>query len=219
MKLRFFIILLIGLIISSCKTSNEVVSSNKISKRKYLQGYHINSELFSRKEINSTISISNNEIRKNGYLNKQNPKTSTVFASIRQLPNQLDYISESDNSFENNLMVTTYTQDFKENSKELKALKKDLKDSLKTPNKKSEKNEGDKGDTAALLSLIFGTLGFATMWFTGLGLLFLLTGFILGFVGLKSENKKNLAIIGLIFSGLGILIFIALVVLLAALFL
>lgn len=74
----------------------------------------------------------------------------------------------------------------------------------------SKKADG-KGDTAALLSLIFGTTGFATMWFTGLGLLFLLTGFILGFVGLKSENKKNLALIGLIFSGLGILIFIALI--------
>lgn len=219
MKIKHLSFILISFVISSCKTSNDVVSSNKLSKRKYLKGYHFNGEVLSLANKDQAAESDNETFFRRENLEFKELKSLNFVASNNT---EVHLINSKGLKVYDSPQETSKTQEpqvFNESIKQkhLKSLKKDLKKSLKSPVEKGSENDAGKGDTAALLSLIFGTLGFATMWFTGIGLLFLLTGFILGFVGLKSEDKKSLAVIGLIFSGLGILIFIALVAILAAL--
>lgn len=208
MKKLLLILSIITIFLSSCKVSNDVVSKNGISKRKYLKGYHIVG-------IDKSLKTSNFDKKENHQNIKKLPVKDLVkidnltaqngIINLSQITNN-DKIEPYNNSEKNIQHEITFSK------KEYKELKSNIKKILK-PNSSAE----NSGDTAALLSLIFGTLGFATMWFTGIGLLFLITGLILGFVGLKSEEKRKLAVIGLIFSAIGLLIFLALIVLLALL--
>ena len=207
MKKLLLILSIMTIFLSSCKVSNDVVSKNGISKRKYLKGYHIVGADKSFKMPNFDKKENHQKITKlpvKELIKFENLTAQTGNPNLEEITkdNNIEYFY---NSEEIKQQEITFSK------KEYKELKSNIKKILK-PNFSAE----NSGDTAALLSLIFGTLGFAAMWFTGIGLLFLITGLILGFVGLKSEEKRNLAVIGLIFSAIGLLIFLAVIVLLAA---
>ncbi len=78
---------------------------------------------------------------------------------------------------------------------------------------------GGSGDTAALLSLIFGAAGLGLMWVLGiLGLLLGLAGFILGLYALKrTESKRTMAILGTVFGGICVLLVLLVIVLIGVL--
>lgn len=215
MKKLFLSLLSIIIILSSCKITNEVASSRNISKRKHLKGYHLNSKLLS--------------INKKGQFELNEKSESEKIKKIETLKLNL----EADNKKELNLKTFTLTDKLdktplsekispdKEKSplifskKEIKSLNKSLNKTLKP----KIKSEGEPGDTAALLSLIFAASGFLFMWLPFVGVLSILllpAGLIFGFFGLKSKSNKVMAILGLIFSALGLLIFIALIALVAA---
>ena len=89
-------------------------------------------------------------------------------------------------------------------------------------NKDKSNTDGSNSDnTLSLLSCIFGVLGLLLL-FTGsstlilLGLFVGIAGFATGLVGLKKENSKVLAIIGLVAGSLVLLIFIAAIILVAS---
>lgn len=222
MKKPIYLLITLFIFLSSCKTSNDVVSKNNLTKRKYLKGYHFSGQHFAKNKFSGTLKNEQQKVSKN----QLNPlESNDLVASINEIntdysnnilkENYLKEIKTSSNT--SNTSNTTVTTN-KFLNKEKKEIELILKNNLE-PNKALNKTS-QKGDTAALLSLIFGTVGFATMWIVpGIGILFLLSGLILGFVGLKSEEKRNLALIGLIFSGIGILIFLALITLVVALLL
>jgi uncharacterized protein YcfL len=82
---------------------------------------------------------------------------------------------------------------------------------------KLNKKAGGDGSTSAVLGFIFGIVGLIGM-FVGLGLLsllFLIAGLVLSIVGLKSSNR-GLSLAGLILSIAGLVIWLILIVFVAA---
>ena len=85
---------------------------------------------------------------------------------------------------------------------------------------KLNKKSGGDGSTAAILGFIFGLVGLIGM-FVNLGiisllsLLLLIAGLVLSIVGLKSDNR-GLALVGLIASIVGLVIWLILIVLVAS---
>jgi hypothetical protein len=63
------------------------------------------------------------------------------------------------------------------------------------------------GDTMALLSLIFGGAGLLFLLVGGYGtILFGLAGLILGLVALKRTSKRTMAVLGIVFGGIVVLV-------------
>lgn len=108
--------------LSYCKTSNDVVSSRKISKRKHLSGYHFNSEILSFKKNDFA-----NEKREKKHLQQKDSRkfdtnNLTFYASNQQELQMLNFES-SINILEENLIETNSEQSyFVINKDELKSL-------------------------------------------------------------------------------------------------
>ena len=90
-------------------------------------------------------------------------------------------------------------------------------------NKFMKKNEAHKagggGNTFSLLGLIFGGSSLLLIWVLGLvGILFALAGIIFGIIGLKKEDSKVMAILGIVFGSLTMFLLLLAVIIFAALF-
>jgi len=75
------------------------------------------------------------------------------------------------------------------------------------------------GNTMSLLSLIFGAVGIIFIWLPVVGIIGLLlgiAGFVFGLVAMKKEGSNVMNLLGTIFGGLTVLLFLVAIVLLAA---
>lgn len=75
------------------------------------------------------------------------------------------------------------------------------------------------GNTMSLLSLIFGAAGILFIWLPTIGILGLLlgiAGFVFGLVAMKKEGSNVMNLLGTIFGGLTVLLFLVAIVLLAS---
>lgn len=199
MKKLLLILSIMTIFLSSCKVSNDVVSKNGISKRKYLKGYHIvgMDKTFKRKNFQETVSQQN--IQKLPVKDLINIENLTAQNGMTDL---IEITKKSKTEFSNDSKEIMHNKiSFSE--KEYKELKSNLKKTLKSKST-SEKNT----NTVALLSLIFGSLGML-LSFVGAGILFSIAGLVLGIIGIQKEPGNILAKLGIIFSTVGILLFLA----------
>ena len=73
------------------------------------------------------------------------------------------------------------------------------------------------GNTMSLLSLIFGASGILLIWIVGLvGLLLGIAGLVLGLVSMKNDGSNVMNLLGTIFGGLTVLLYLAAIVLVAS---
>ena len=83
--------------------------------------------------------------------------------------------------------------------------------------KKLEKSDGFGKKTLSLLALILGGGSLLCLFILPLfGMLMALAGLILGIVGLKKESSKTMAILGIVFGGLTLLLAIFFIILVAS---
>lgn len=83
--------------------------------------------------------------------------------------------------------------------------------------KKLEKSDGSGKKTLSLLALILGGGSLLCLFILPLfGILMALAGLILGIVGLKKESSKTMAILGIVFGGLTLLLTIFFIILVAS---
>ncbi len=82
---------------------------------------------------------------------------------------------------------------------------------------KLDANTPASASTMSLLALVFGAAGLVLLFVSGLvGLLLGVAGFVLGLVAMKKEGSNVLNILGTIFGGLAILLFIVLLIVVAS---
>ena len=203
---KIYLLTLILAIFASCSTTSDVVSDNRIQKRKYTKGFNIKSHnknhILASKD--QSISILNSE--KSIKINNTN--TDLVFASkegviIEQsIANQnLRTELKNLNSLlinEKNAVKINKTVDpvlLKDLKKEFKANKKQVKETIKSLAKSGKKEpvSGNEKTVAIILLILVGALGIHKFYLgqIGPGILYLFTGGLCG-IGLIIDLIKLL---------------------------
>lgn len=205
----------IGLLMSSCKTSNDVVSSNLIQKRKYNKGYHVNKAPKSKDSRKALYS----EIQQNkAGENKGNLLTEFVTSDVKKT-------KKNATKTENELLASTGKSNVKtaKSVQEIPAKKVDNRfltgPVVKWPvlpfAKRAEKTDRSKsagGDMSimAILSFVFGLVGLITIFLTLIGVLLCIAAIIFAAIGWNDGDI--FAILGLVFGAVGVLLFLILLI-------
>lgn len=146
-------VLLAAFIVSSCSTSNDVVSNRKFQKRKYTKGFHVS-------EKNMSASLKGNKEEKTTVykVEENNNKVENITASIESVSDKKSIIEESNNTVPV-VLVNEFSEDVNiaiENNgvnndgdlteKEeviVVESKKDVKSGVKISKKENNSNSGD----------------------------------------------------------------------------
>lgn len=146
-------VLLAAFIVSSCSTSNDVVSTRKFQKRKYTKGFHVS-------EKNMSASLKGNKEEKTTVykVEENNNKVENITASIESVSDKKSIIEESNNTVPV-VLVNEFSEDVNiaiENNgvnndgdlteKEeviVVESKKDVKSGVKISKKENNSNSGD----------------------------------------------------------------------------
>lgn len=145
---------------------------------------------------------------------ENNPAQEFVSTEATPIPSGHDMMVETNQEVEQPVLTAPKTYTPPVEVKEKKSIEKLLPSKIE---QKLNKKSGGDGSIAAILGFIFGIVGFLGV-FIGLGifsLLLLIAGLVLSIVGLKSENR-TLALLGLIFNLIGLVLWLILIVLVAA---
>tara|TARA_B100001287_G_scaffold220742_1_gene189820 strand:- start:373 stop:1008 length:636 start_codon:yes stop_codon:yes gene_type:complete len=203
---KIYLLTLILAIFASCSTTSDVVSDNRIQKRKYTKGFNIKSHnknhILASKD--QSISILNSE--KSIKINNTN--TDLVFASkegviIEQSIANQNLRTELKNL--NSLLINKKKADkinktvdpvlLKDLKKDLKTNKKIVKETIKTLAKSGKKEpvSGNEKTVALILLILVGALGVHKFYLgqIGPGILYLFTGGLCG-IGLIIDLIKLL---------------------------
>ena len=186
---KIYSFLLVIAVLASCSTSNDVVSNKKVQKRKYNKGLYIKTNkkntlsfnFLKWEKTNNTIAKNNPEkISSNKDLlmaSKEIKSIPLVYSNpeVTALSNKIDEVLSTKKTSKNEKVKLSEIRKIK---KEVKALKKQLKDENKITSK--TESQGPNKQTAIILCC----LGFAVvaglhrlyLGYYGLGILYILTG-------------------------------------------
>lgn len=182
----------------------------------------------SQKQFSFRKTIKVNQPKQQELVLEESQEPETILAQEPENPTpQETTVSEPTTAMlHNNMMLEANPQTEKLNTNEQSFYTPQVTVKVKAPEEKLapqkaesklNKKAGGDGSTAAILGFIFGIVGLVGM-FVGLGLLsllFLIAGLVLSIVGLKSSNR-GLSLAGLIFSIVGLVLWVIIIVLLAA---
>jgi hypothetical protein len=220
MKNRFFVVVLMSMLVfSSCKTSNDVVSSSFIQKRKYTDGFFVNKVAKNDIKYAALTESIDNCIEENEEINTDEPQEND-FSLAENVDGSTELMSEEEKEMEStneNVIKNTFNI-------------------VSSPNKKIEKiarKLNDKSSTAAptfnsgdvmaiismafgIFSMIFGTLslipfiGFVyaifAIVFSILALVFSKKGVVGDTLSVMSKLGKIFGFVGLGLSVIGIIL-------------
>tara|TARA_Y100000385_G_scaffold121399_1_gene126171 strand:- start:345 stop:953 length:609 start_codon:yes stop_codon:yes gene_type:complete len=194
-------------IFSSCTTTSDVVSNNRIQKRKYTKGFNIkshnNNHILASKDQNisvysSEVSVENNDntntdlifASREGVIIEQSIANQTLRTELKNL-NSL-FINKKKSSKINKAVDPVLLKDLK---KEFKANKKEVRETIKTLAKSGQKEpvSGNEKTVAIILLILVGVLGIHKFYLgqIGPGILYLFTGGLCG-IGLIIDLVKLL---------------------------
>ena len=186
---KIYSFLLVIAVLASCSTSNDVVSNKKVQKRKYNKGLYIKANkkntlsfnFLKWEKTNNTIAKNNPEkISSNKDLlmaSKEIKSIPLVYSNpeVTALSNKIDEVLSDNKTSKKDKVKLSEIRKIK---KEVKALKKQLKDENKITS--NTESQGPDKKTAIILCCI----GFAViaglhrlyLGYYGLGILYILTG-------------------------------------------
>ena len=209
----------IGLLMSACKTSNDVVSKNLIQKRKYNKGYHVNKAPKTQDSRTALYS----EVEQNKASENEGNALTTFVTSDAQKD------KKNTTKTENELLASTDKSDVKtaKSVQEAPAKKVDNRfltsPFVKWPAPVAERtdktNQSEStGDTniMGLLGFVFGILGLLLCW-TIIGPVLALVAIIFSAIGWNDGD--TFAILGLVFGIVTILLWLVVSLLIASIFL
>ena len=194
-------------IFSSCTTTSDVVSNNRIQKRKYTKGFNIkshnNNHILASKDQNisvysSEVPVENNDntntdlifASREGVIIEQSIANQTLRTELKNL-NSL-FINKKKSSKINKAVDPVLLKDLK---KEFKANKKEVRETIKTLAKSGQKEpvSGNEKTVAIILLILVGVLGIHKFYLgqIGPGILYLFTGGLCG-IGLIIDLVKLL---------------------------
>ena len=194
-------------IFSSCTTTSDVVSNNRIQKRKYTKGFNIkshnNNHILASKDQNisvysSEVSVENNDntntdlifASREGVIIEQSIANQTLRTELKNLNSLL--INKKKSSKINKAVDPVLLKDLK---KEFKANKKEVRETIKTLAKSGQKEpvSGNEKTVAIILLILVGVLGIHKFYLgqIGPGILYLFTGGLCG-IGLIIDLVKLL---------------------------
>ncbi len=222
LKIRNFLPLLVVasavMFLASCSSGNKFASS--FNKRHYTKGHFSDPVAKVKTDYNtSTAATMTHKVAKPAEI-KDAPATHTNKAGINnntQTP-PVTVAANSNHKSGKNSSITVHSS----KSKGLSVTKGSSNNSQNSTQKENtiSKSESEGGDThynnpssggnvniLAIVGFICGTLGLILCWF-GAGILFLIAGLICSIIALKREGNHTLALLGLIFSIIGLLLWI-----------
>lgn len=218
-KLCGSLLLLAAIVLTSCSTSNDVVSNGLLQKRKYRQGYHLQ-DVFKKKKEQEQISSEVEAVA--GHEAKIEEEQTGTLSELDQLISQLESLGANETTAEENRgeqeLQTTADSDVHQLEQ---ARMQQLSESHEAPEMKVERKKVrqvkkllktaaayEETGKEGLISIIAGVGNFMlTAWIPLVGLAIGIIAIIYGLRAIKSsdETSRILGIIGTIFGALSII--------------
>ena len=193
MMKKIYSFLLVIAVLVSCSTSNDVVSTRKVQKRKYTKGLHVktnkkNTLSFSflkwEKTINTIAKNNSEKISSNKDLLIASKEIKSIplvnsIPELTALSNKIDEVLSDNKTSKKDKVKLSEIREIK---KEVKNLKKQLKKENKITSKAKSQGPGTDRTIAIILCCFLGGLGIHRFYlgYYGMGILYLLTGGLCG---------------------------------------
>jgi hypothetical protein len=205
---------IVSLLVESCSNSRKVTSNSLIQKRKYNKGWFIDNIVSSNKPKNTlrhndeNVNDNTTLTSKSAILNIKNDVNENIDLSKTELIAINSNVGKENkgNNIQTHKINTTKNESTKENK--LKQFTSKLNEQIL---KKSAAKSSSGSPVFGIISLVTGVLGFLGCWFYYFGLLFSIAGVVFGIISLKKgETPKVLAILGIVFGGIVLLLVLSL---------